>query len=246
MVIWDGRPNSTEFSEHKEKPLAYIKCSYRSWHEDIKNIIHLDYGILQSYIDVVPRGMYKDRDTAIFCSLQQGSRLTKTRDIIVNTIKTTDWRATGPGHGGILNTVTLIYTCSQPRGYRNNPNPPFPNIDWWAIYMHMMARSKIVVTGAAAPRLGDSRTWEAFSSGALIVIDKIDIPMPNPLIAGKHYIKFDFDNIPKTIATIKELLKDKTEREKIAAAGFEHAIKYHSSKTRVAYMMDGIIERMSK
>ena len=47
-----------------------------------------------------------------------------------------------------------------------------------------MLPSKIVVTCNPTGWEGDYRTWEALTSGALILVDKMITPLINPLITG--------------------------------------------------------------
>lgn len=246
VIIFDMNEDSAYFNErYMRKCLLYIKCSYSNRIHKINNAVPLDWGILQVYLDVVPRGMYPEKDTAIICTLQQGYRGCP-RDIIIDAIKTADWREKGK-----LNTVTLAYTSGSVISYASklycrdfSPKHPDNMPNWWYIYMHLMNRSKIIVSGSSHSRIGDHRIWEAFSSGNLFCVDAIQIPMPNPMIAGIHYIKFDLGDIPKTLSILKELLKDDVERKRIASAGFNHAIIYHSSKARVEYVMGEILKRL--
>ena len=58
-----------------------------------------------------------------------------------------------------------------------------------------MLPSKIVVTCNPTGWEGDYRTWEALTSGALILVDKMITPIINPLINGKHVVFNDLNNL---------------------------------------------------
>lgn len=106
----------------------------------------------------------------------------------------------------------------------------------WENYLQLLRRSKVVMTAYPANWDGDSRTWEAFSSGGLVIMDKTFIPHPYPYIDKVHTICYDArkeKSIRQTIGNIKELLIDDSLRTEIAEAGYNHTRKYHSSEARV-------------
>jgi hypothetical protein len=236
-------------TEYVDKPLLYIKRSWDEYHvpKGRKNIIPLDFGIMSAYLDVLPNNYFARRDLPITSTLMQGNNENIPRNVITNLIRKADW----PNINDEVIQVTLFYSTGFQVGlghtlYRHELNPPPPYINLWYIYMHILSRTKILFTAAAHNATGDTRTWEAFSRGPLVFIDNIPIPQPNPLVAGEHYIKIDIRNPEKIITQAKELLKDETERAKIAKAGHEHAVKYHSSQARVNYVMDEIVKRLKE
>ena len=257
IIIYDTKddqkivdPTTYETStEYVEKPLLYIK---RSWDENWlpanrKNMIPLDFGILNAYLKVIPRDHYAIRDLSITNTFLQNKRNNCPRDTITHAIKNYDW----PIINDDITQVTLFYsigfqTSAGHVGYRLEQTPTLPNINWWYTYMHILSRTKILFTGASHSATGDTRTWEAFSREPLVFIDKIPIPQPNPMIAGKHYIEIDVSNMENMIKQATELLKDEPERTRIAKAGYDHAVRYHSSQARVNYVMDEIIKRLTK
>ena len=109
--------------------------------------------------------------------------------------------------------------------------------------MHFLRRSQILLTAHSHSATGDIRTWESFASGALVVIDEIDIPTRDPFEPGKHYWPLDPKDIQKTLGEAKALLSNAEEREKIAMAGYEHGKKYHSTRARMDYIFDEIDKR---
>lgn len=255
IVIYDIKddqkfidPVTYEYStEYIDKCLLYIK---RSWNirevpKDRKNIIALDFSVMNAYLEVLPNDYYVRRDLPITSTLMQGNRKDVPREILVNLIRKTDWQNINDE----VMQLTLFYSTGFQVGlghtlYRNELTPEAPNINWWYIYMHILSRTKILFTATSHAATGDTRTWEAFSRGPLVFIDDIPIPQPNPLIAGEHYIKIDINKPEQVISQAKELLRDETQRAKIAKAGQEHAIKYHSSQARIDYVMNEIVKRL--
>ena len=111
--------------------------------------------------------------------------------------------------------------------------------------MQLLRRTKVVFTSPGYPGFfgADRRTGEAVSSGALVFTDQPNIQMPYPFEHGKHLFFFD-PNTDEALNEALELAKEyifpdkKEEREVIAKACVEHALKYHRSDNYVAYAMD--------
>lgn len=247
LVLYDINDDQHfHYHENQKKCLLYLK---RSWDDrDIPNhrdnIIPIDFALLQPYLDVIPEEFYPDRDMHVTCTLPQ-ARNGSARAFVVKTVKDADW----PYVHDFVTQLTLFYSSgwvlsSAATAYRGEINPAPPHINWWYVYMHMLRRTRILFNAANHTAVGDHRTWEQFSSGALVITDRIAVPSPNLPEPGKHYIKFDMANPEKTIALAKELLQDDAEREKIAKAGREHAIKWHSSRARVDFVMSEAIKRL--
>ena len=248
VVLLDIADDSTWHYEHyRSKCLLYLK---RAWEphlfpkEPLDNAIPLDFPMFQEYLDVIPMDFHPNRDMAVTCTLPQVSR-TVPRGLVVHTVKNTEWEPVDDW----ISQVVLFYSSgwvlsSAATSYRESLNPPPPQINWWYVYMHMLRRTKVLFNAANHSATGDHRTWEQFASGALVVTDRIAVPSPHLPEPGIHYIKFDVDNPDSTIKVVKELLKDHTERKKIAQAGLEHAIKYHSSNARVDYVMQNVLKQI--
>ncbi len=247
LILYDINDDSYfHYHADQQKCLLYLK---RAWDESInpehrKNIIPTDFALLQMYLDAVPIGFYPNRDMAVTCTLPQNKNGTA-RYKVVTAVKNADW----PHVKDWVQQMTLFYSSgwilsSAATSYRCELTPLPPHINWWYVYIHMLRRTKILFNAANHSAIGDHRTWEAFASGALVITDRIPGSCPNPPIPGEHYIKFNLNNPDETIEIAKELLGDTEQREKIAKAGLEHAIKYHSSKGRVEHIMGEIIKRL--
>jgi hypothetical protein len=249
VILYDIADESGwRFEEYRQKCLLYCK---RAWEESLMpkeslhNAIPLDFPMFQEYLDVVPMDFYPKRDMAVTCTLPQIDR-NLPRGLVVHTVKNTEWESIE----GWITQVTLFYSSgwvlsSAATSYRDELTPPAPAINWWYVYMHMLRRTQVLFNAANHSAVGDHRTWEQFASGALVVTNKIAVPSPHLPQPGVHYIPFDIANPESTIKVVKELLRDKVQREKIAKAGLEHAIKYHSSDARVAYVLEEAVKRAS-
>lgn len=232
--------------------LLYFK---RSWQNDyipreFNNILPLPPCVFDFYPNIVPFGTYGIRDFSVTCTLMQGNRGRGwPRDIVSKAVKDADWTL----YNGELAPLTLIYgsglNISNPATlYRTELTYLYPSLNWWNIYMHVLKRTKILfnATHSEFGDIGENRTWEALGSGVVLFTNKIEAEGQQPYIDGVHYIKIDLDNIPKAINRAKELLMNEAELKKIAEAGFEFSMEYHSGKARINYVMEEIIKRLKE
>uniref|UniRef100_A0A7S3NK26 Spore protein YkvP/CgeB glycosyl transferase-like domain-containing protein n=1 Tax=Aureoumbra lagunensis TaxID=44058 RepID=A0A7S3NK26_9STRA len=108
-------------------------------------------------------------------------------------------------------------------------------------YFELMRKAKIVVTTQPGEWDGDYRSMEAFSSGALVFADVAltHAPSPYPFVPGSHYIQFDpiQGNRNDFLQKLRYYLDRPQLAERIAANGFEHALKYHRSISRLDWIL---------
>lgn len=107
-------------------------------------------------------------------------------------------------------------------------------------YRDMLKRCKIVFTAYPEHWEGDSRTWEAFASGALVFKDEAWSKLPHYPIAGKHCEVFDAkckDSIGLAVDKAVWYLRNEDIRRKVAAAGFDLVRRYHRPVNRLAYVL---------
>lgn len=251
VILYDIADDSTwHYEELRKKCLLYLK---RAWEphlfpkNPLDNARVIDFPLFQHYLDVVPMDFYPKRDMGVTCTLAQVRGKNTPRSIVWNAVKDADWE---PANDWITQ-LTLFYSSgwtlsSAATSYREQLVPAAPGIQWWYVYMHMLRRTKVLFGARNHTATGDHRTWESFASGALYVTDSIPVPNPNNPEPWKHYIPFNLQNPQETIKVVKELLKDDVERERIAKAGLEHAIKYHHSDARVAYVMEEINKQLAR
>ena len=76
-------------------------------------------------------------------------------------------------------------------------------------------------------------TWEALSSGALVMVDKMLTPIVNPLIDKEHIIFYDKNNLDDLKQKIIFYLNNDNLREKIAKNGNDFVLKYHKTSDRI-------------
>lgn len=109
-------------------------------------------------------------------------------------------------------------------------------------YYKKMCDSKIVVTCNPEFWEGDYRLFEALSSGALIIVDKMITPVKNPFIDGEHLIYYDRDNLSDLHEKIIYYLEHDDIRKSIARKGYDFVRKYHKSSNKI----DEIMEELEK
>lgn len=108
-------------------------------------------------------------------------------------------------------------------------------------YYNKMFHSKIVITCNPTLWEGDYRLFEALSTGALVFVDKMLMPINNKLINKKHLIFYDYNNLEDLKNKIIYYLNNEVERIKIAKEGLEYVKKYHTPKSRILEILN-IIE----
>lgn len=247
-VLCDFKDSQFFETQYLPKCLLYFKCSWQDIYipKEFNNIFPIPLSVLSFYPTIVPSNFYKIRDFPVTCTLPQAD-CGYPRDLIVKEVKNADWQFSK----GEIGHLTLFYSSgwvisSAATLYRSELMPAPPSVNWWYIYMHVLKRTKILFTGVPSGTIGDHRTWEALGSGVLLFTDKIEIEGQQPYIDGVHYIKIDVNDIPKAIKRAKELLMNEAELKKIAEAGFEFSMKYHSSKARMNYVMEEVIKQLKE
>jgi spore maturation protein CgeB len=103
-------------------------------------------------------------------------------------------------------------------------------------YYKILARSKISIS---YPGLGwdTGRFWEILANKCLLFSPEISIKIPDPLIAFKHYIPYEERDLKKKLL---HYLNHEDEMNEIALAGYDHLLKYHTSKVRAEYLIKKI------
>lgn len=108
-------------------------------------------------------------------------------------------------------------------------------------YLKLMARSKINIT-TRGHGYDSVRLWEITSFKGLQIGDNLPILIPYAFTHGLNKI-YHKDDLSDLVDLIIYYLEHDEERRKIGLAGYEHGIKYHTSKKRIEYMLE-IFERM--
>eukprot|EP01035_Chromulina_nebulosa_P019572 gene19572-25472_t len=102
-------------------------------------------------------------------------------------------------------------------------------------YFSYMYRAKIIVTSNPSDWEGDFRLCEAFAGGALIFVDHMYVPRPNPFIHNKHIIYYDNNNKTDIFDKLDYYLHNLNELESVSIQGYLHAMKYHRAANLVDY-----------
>ena len=156
----------------------------------------------------------RDIDISVLFSLTSTEPVNKYRTLVTNFIK--EKFSNYNIHIGICGTPGQIGRNSMQRDYYDK-----------------MFRSKIVVTCNPSAWEGDYRTWEALSSGAMVIVDKMLTPVVNPLIDGEHVVFYDRDNLAELEEKVSYYLKNPDLIKKIAKQGNEYALKFHKASDRI-------------
>lgn len=107
------------------------------------------------------------------------------------------------------------------------------------IYRDILSRSKIGVNVIGAG-YDCARYWEIIAAKACLLTQKLDILIPNSFEDGVNCMIFE------TMAEFEEklnfLINNPEKRQEIANAGYEHLLKYHTTKKRAEYLLKKIKE----
>lgn len=117
-------------------------------------------------------------------------------------------------------------------------------------YLRHLRDAKIIVTCNPSVWEGDFRLWEAFLSGAMVMVDKtVTIGwMPNPPKDGKHWITYDPANKKDFMKKLRHYTDpaNKAETEKIAKKGYEFVLRNHMAVNRVDYVLNEVQPKLAK
>jgi len=106
-------------------------------------------------------------------------------------------------------------------------------------YKRCLYNSKIVLTANPDRWEGDSRTWEAICSGALVFVDRMCQPIPHALIDGEHVVFYDLstEGFEELERKIVYYLEHDEERAQIGQQGRAFALQHHRSINRIDEMI---------
>lgn len=115
-----------------------------------------------------------------------------------------------------------------------------PKSNSFVNYINFLSACKVVWTCGPDHIGGDSRLWEAFGSGALVVTD--DSAKKYSFIDGDHCLMYNLDNIDKVIEKVKQmlLLEDWETMAKIGLAGRNFALSHHRPIHRIQKVLDAV------
>lgn len=221
IIYYDFKDSSEIDDFYYGKARLYVK---RSYHRRVgKSLIQVPYGILPEYYTETLRA--RDIDVCYPITPNQRSPFEQSRYWVALALQQSDFTNIRLGQS----------TTSGRRAIFDNPTGnPFMR------YLSLLSASKVIIACGPDHLGGDSRLWEAFASGALVVMDKPRVALPNPFVDGEHCIIYEPSHagIRKMIRRVRMLLANSTERLRIAKAGKAHAIKYHQAKNRVGMILN--------
>lgn len=104
-------------------------------------------------------------------------------------------------------------------------------------YLDAMLHARVVVSANPANWEGDSRTWEALATGALVLLDRMHTPVPHPLVDGVHAVFYDGTNKTDLLSKLRHYLDRPSLARRIGLQGYVHGLRYHRSVNRADYML---------
>ncbi|MBD3393032.1 MAG: glycosyltransferase, partial [Chitinivibrionales bacterium] len=215
---------------------AYVKRSWTvGYNRDPrpappKPILPLDFGLLSEYyVDPIPAK--KDIDVAYLFPPKPeiGQRRYRVYTGLMQ------------ARESLGNSMIGMCTAGAVRGRRALFEKPESNV--LLEYLRALKRARIVFTAYPDKWDGDSRTWEAFASGAMVFMDAATIPSPHPLVHCRHcyiYDARDPDSIRDAIAAARFYLRNDKARRTIALAGYKYAGNHHRALHRVAQILSWV------
>lgn len=239
VAVYDFKDSPEIDHDLLGKCLAYFKRSVARGPDRLplepgaKPVYPLDFGVLDAYLAArAPAGTRRTIDIGWYFDPTVIARSTR-RNTVYQCLLATDWgrRITRLGQvtaDGATGRRGVLYDLGG---------------NAWAEYMRLLSRTKIVFSAFQDEWDGDNRTWEALASGALCCLDASAIPMPHPPVHGRHCLRYDArdpDSVRAVTAQARRLLEpDMTARRRaMARAGCRLALARHSSRARVAYLLD--------
>lgn len=230
VIYYDFRDTSDINEDRRQQCLAYAK---RSWpvgpkrlpRQDVPdNVFPTDYAVLDVFCPDEKSNL--ERDIDVVYMFADTPKIGQRRYTVMQALQA---RTTELGNT-VIGSVTVDARKGRQALFLAESDNPLSS------YLGILRRAKIVFTAFPTPHDGDSRTWEAMSSGAMVFLDTTHIPHSHPMQHGEHCYRYDASNpasIERAITAAHGYLKDNASRERIAAAGTEFARKQHSALSRV-------------
>ena len=226
-VVWYDFEDTPTVQKDFLKCRAYFKRNIFNKERNAicqDNIIPIDYCAMNEFYAY--EKMEKIFDISCFFGLTGDKR----RDNLVNIL--------------IKNGVKCEATASGSYG-RNSLDKK--NCQEYDLYLKKMKQSKIIFTAFPQNHDGDSRTWEAFSSGSLVFRDRTFIKSKYPLENENHFFEYDANNINSIELAFKKanlLLSDAKLLNKVASNGYNHVKNNHKAKNRVQFILSNSILKL--
>jgi len=234
VIYYDQLDNNGIDQDILNKCFLYCK---RTWHKKMQNmnkfILPFGFGALNAYYKMKIKKPKRKIDLLCTLPFRNPGRIH-----VLETLQRQKWK----GYNVQIGDLTMSKKRGRNAIWKIKQKGV---ISLWKLYFNWMNSAKIIFTAypGKGRKNGDSRTWEAMSSGALVFMDITDMPTENYFEHGKHCFKFDafcIKSINKAIEKAKEMLENNKLRQKIALEGYNHTKKYHSSLSRVDFLYRAI------
>lgn len=222
VIYYDFKDSPGIDDYYYGKARLYVKRS--SQRRLDKKFIQVPYGILPEYYTESRRA--RDIDVCYPITPNANSPFEQSRHFVSLALQNAGFTNIRMGQEGNANGRRAIFDA--PTG-----NP-------FVRYLSLLSATKIIITCSPDHPGGDSRLWEAFASGALVVMDGPRVALPNPFVDGKHCLIYEPNRISinTMIARVKVLLGDNEARKQMAEAGQEHARRHHRAVNRVRRILN--------
>ena len=229
VVVIDFKDSGKIEKDYLSKCYRYFKRSWprnrvKEFFYKYKNIYPLNFSCLSAYKEISDKYLGRSKKIDIGCYFNITSK--GRRGNLVRCARDEDW--------GPVKTVLNRATNAAWGEITDSPE----NNSWVTYYRDYICNSKVILTASHEDWQGDSRTWEAVISGALVFLDKTSIPTEN-YFNNKHVIEFDStkrESIKNMFGKVKHYLHNKQTMQKISKNCREHAIRYHMPKNRIEYI----------
>ncbi len=233
VIYYDFRDTPAVDEHRLRNCCVYVK---RSWpigcfREPRKvsdaRLFPMDYGLLNEYFEVLP---HQDKAFDLACLFPFNPQIGMRRYVMLEELTAARDRF-GSSHIGNPTTSANVGRRAVLNSPENNP---------WLTYLRILKQACIVFTARPDHWDGDSRTWEAFASGAMVFMDRSYIPDAYPFVHERDCFIFDAQNrnsIRKAIDAATYYLKHESERAEIALRGYRFALTHHKPQDRIARIL---------
>ncbi len=169
VIYYDFRDTPAVDEHRLRNCCVYVK---RSWpigcfREPRKvsdaRLFPMDYGLLNEYFEVLP---HQDKAFDLACLFPFNPQIGMRRYVMLEELTAARDRF-GSSHIGNPTTSANVGRRAVLNSPENNP---------WLTYLRILKQACIVFTARPDHWDGDSRTWEAFASGAMVFMDRSYIP----------------------------------------------------------------------
>jgi len=215
-------PKKTIIVDYRDAPHDYlIEGSYRLYFKrsvvdrDTQTLItrasHISYAIMDKFI--YPHNPIRDIDVG--CYFNQGHQ--QNRNSLLQF------------------TQSLALPDKKIKTGLVTPDGEVGRTAYNKIYYYHLKRTKILLTANPDNWEGDSRLWEGLANGCLVMVDRMQTPIINPLIHERHLIYYD--NLNDLEAKINYYLQHDNECQKISNQGHRFAMEHHRSINRIGEIL---------